>query len=139
MAEDIIKTALRLPRPLHTRILGAAEASGRSMNAEIVARLEIGFLKEAGADELMPASKARELAEVAQRETPAVVRERVLQAIRRAVTMGHCSATAHLDDLGLETLPDSYLEQLIDGIDSDLKAAGYQTEWDGGLSVWINF
>lgn len=109
------------------------------MNAEIIARLEIGFLSEAGADKLMPASKARELADVARREIPAVVRERVLQAIRRAVTMGHGSATVHLDDLGLEVLPESYLEQLIDGIDSDLKAAGYQTEWDGGLGVWINF
>lgn len=40
---DFLKTALRLPRDLHARIQQAAEASGRSMNAEIVARLQQSF------------------------------------------------------------------------------------------------
>lgn len=37
---DFLKTALRLPRDLHARIQKAAELSGRSMNAEIIARLQ---------------------------------------------------------------------------------------------------
>lgn len=130
---------LRLPQDLKDRLESVAASSRRSLTAEIIARLEISLLSESGEDKIIPASKARELAEVARREIPAVVRERVLQAIRRAVAMGHGSATVHFDDLGLEALPESYLEQLIDGIDGDLKAAGYQTEWDGGLGVWINF
>lgn len=40
MDEDIQKTALRLPRDLHTQILEAAKSNRRSMNAEIVARLQ---------------------------------------------------------------------------------------------------
>ncbi|MCP5197668.1 MAG: Arc family DNA-binding protein [Gammaproteobacteria bacterium] len=40
---DVQKTALRLPRPLHSQILRAAEENGRTMNAEIVARLTASF------------------------------------------------------------------------------------------------
>lgn len=47
MSEDIQKTALRLPRELHTAIHKAAKESGRTMNAEIVYRLEKSFPPEA--------------------------------------------------------------------------------------------
>lgn len=40
MTKDIQKTALRLPRELHTAILDAASKSGRTMNGEIVYRLQ---------------------------------------------------------------------------------------------------
>lgn len=48
---DVQKTALRLPKPLHERILAAAEINGRSMNAEIVARLQETFDMDAESDE----------------------------------------------------------------------------------------
>lgn len=38
--DEYIKTALRLPRDLHKEIKEAAEYNGRSMNAEIIARLD---------------------------------------------------------------------------------------------------
>lgn len=41
--DDFIKTALRLPRDLHEQIQKASESSGRSMNAEIISRLESSF------------------------------------------------------------------------------------------------
>lgn len=49
--EDFLKTALRLPRDLHARILEVAGESGRSMNSEIVARLQASL-----ADSEPPAS-----------------------------------------------------------------------------------
>ena len=33
---DFIKTALRLPRDLHARVLAAAESDGASLNTEII-------------------------------------------------------------------------------------------------------
>lgn len=44
--DDFIKTALRLPRELHAAIQESATASSRSMNAEIIARLERSFDSE---------------------------------------------------------------------------------------------
>lgn len=38
--DEYIKTALRLPRDLHRSIQESAEEAGRSMNAEIIARLQ---------------------------------------------------------------------------------------------------
>lgn len=47
MSKDIQKTALRLPRELHTAIHEAAAAAGRTMNAEIVHRLQRTFEEDA--------------------------------------------------------------------------------------------
>lgn len=43
MSDEIQKTALRLPRGLHESIHKAAKESGRTMNAEIVYRLQQSF------------------------------------------------------------------------------------------------
>ena len=43
--DDYIKTALRLPADLHARIQLAAEKAGRSMNAELINRLDMSFEK----------------------------------------------------------------------------------------------
>lgn len=37
--DDIIKTAIRLPRDLHADIISSAAYHGRTMNAEMIARL----------------------------------------------------------------------------------------------------
>ncbi|TCT09482.1 Arc family DNA-binding protein [Paralcaligenes ureilyticus] len=41
--DDYIKTALRLPRDLHARLLKSSEQTGKSMNAEIIARLDVSL------------------------------------------------------------------------------------------------
>lgn len=41
--DDYVKTALRLPKGLHLKLQEAADATGKSMNAEIIARLERAF------------------------------------------------------------------------------------------------
>lgn len=42
--DDYMKTALRLPRELHARIQEAATKSGKSLNSELIARLEDSFV-----------------------------------------------------------------------------------------------
>lgn len=44
MSDDLVKTALRVPRDLHTLIHAEAEKSGRTFNAEIVYRLNQSFV-----------------------------------------------------------------------------------------------
>ena len=46
LQDDYIKTALRLPRELHARLLDAARESSKSLNAELVARLETSFARD---------------------------------------------------------------------------------------------
>jgi hypothetical protein len=45
--DDYIKTALRLPRNLHSRLINSAQQTGKSMNAEMIARLSASFDAEA--------------------------------------------------------------------------------------------
>lgn len=49
MTSEDIQTNLRLPADLKERLKQAAEVSNRSMNAEVVARLEESFAAEKGA------------------------------------------------------------------------------------------
>lgn len=44
--DDYMKTALRLPRTLHAKIQEAATATGKSLNSELIARLERSFASE---------------------------------------------------------------------------------------------
>jgi hypothetical protein len=43
---DVIQVNLRLPKAMHKRLVAAAESGGRSLNAEMVARLEQTFRRE---------------------------------------------------------------------------------------------
>lgn len=49
--DEYVKTAFRLPRDLHADIQASAEQNGRSMNAEIIARLQDSFLPMKGLSE----------------------------------------------------------------------------------------
>lgn len=50
--DDYIKTALRLPRDLHAQLHLAAEKAGRSLNAELIARLEGSIFRSMDDDQL---------------------------------------------------------------------------------------
>ncbi len=52
MSRDINPFGLRMPEHLRSQIKAAADESGRSMNAEIVARLEESFKPPALFDQL---------------------------------------------------------------------------------------
>ncbi|MFM4747182.1 Arc family DNA-binding protein [Aeromonas caviae] len=70
MSKDIQKTALRLPRDLHTAIHEAAAASGRTMNAEIVYRLQKTFDEEASPTDSAPRQYQRKQKYTLQSDMP---------------------------------------------------------------------
>jgi hypothetical protein len=62
--KEIQKTALRLPRELHSKILLTAAESGRSMNAEIVYRLQTSYEGSGPTHELIKRLMALDLNEI---------------------------------------------------------------------------
>ncbi|MBL3529546.1 MAG: Arc family DNA-binding protein [gamma proteobacterium endosymbiont of Lamellibrachia anaximandri] len=58
MSKEIKKTALRLPKNLHAKIIQAAEESGHSMKSEIIARLSDSFGQEDDVSESIDALDA---------------------------------------------------------------------------------
>jgi hypothetical protein len=129
-----------MPADLRTQADQAAKASGRSLNAELVARLEASFLAQSSTEKLLPAARARELASMVRTGIPEEIRERALKAINRAVGLGHSSTSVDLKDLRLDDgLADKELDDLTEGVNKELIDAGYKVEWDGGSWIWISF
>ncbi|TLX69825.1 Arc family DNA-binding protein, partial [Pseudomonas nicosulfuronedens] len=66
MSREDPQFKLRMPQALRDQAEQAAKSASRSLNAELVARLEKSFLSNAEPKELMPAERARELAAIAR-------------------------------------------------------------------------
>lgn len=129
-----------MPLDLKNLVESAANAAGRSLNAEIVARVEASFITERESKNLISAKRAKELALMARNNLPDEIRNRVISSIGRAVTLGHSSTNVDLKDLSLdEGLSDEELDELTKTIDRELISAGYRVEWDGGSWIWIEF
>ncbi|WP_395011747.1 Arc family DNA-binding protein [Undibacterium sp.] len=86
--DDYIKTALRLPRPIHEKLLVESESSGKSMNAEIIARLEKSF-KE---DPIDPTSLSG-------------IQQQILGLVDENIKMRQL-LTEHLEFIGVKLSPD---------------------------------
>lgn len=140
MSRDDPQFKLRMPAGLRDLADQAARAAGRSLNAELVARLEASFLSSASTEKLMSAARARELASMARAGVPDEIRRRILKGINRAVELGHSSLSVDLTDLQLDGgLSESEADEILSAVDKELLDAGYKVEWDGGASVWICF
>lgn len=140
MSREDPQFKLRMPLPLRSQAEQAAKASGRSLNAELVARLEASFLAEGASEGLIPAARAKELALMARSGIPGEIRRRAVEAIAKAVRLGHSEASAALDDLHLDTgIPDAELDDLVAGVLVDLRNAGYKVKWDDVTTLWIEF
>lgn len=140
MSKDELQVNFRMPASLKRELEAAAKQSGRSLTAEVVARLELSLLAEgADSEELLPAELARDYSETARRSLPSVVRDRIRRSINKAVVMGLESTSVSFSDMGLESLQSDDLAQIHFQLSYELKAAGYFFEWDGGESIWISF
>jgi acetylglutamate kinase len=129
-----------MPLELRAQAEQAAKNAGRSMNAELIARIEKSFLGNGPQEELIPAKRAKELALMAREGIPGEIRRRVIEAIERAIRLGHSQTSAGLGDLQLDSgIPDSELNELQSNIVSELENAGYKVDWDDITSIWIEF
>lgn len=139
MSREDPQFKLRMPQALRDQAEQAAKSASRSLNAELVARLEASFLSTTEPNVLMTAERARELAAIAREGIPEEIRKRTLKAINRGVELGQSAVIVDFKDLKLDGMTEKVLEDLIHGINEELKKAGYDFEWDGGESLWISF
>lgn len=78
--DDYIKTAFRIPRGIHADISAAAQAKGRSLNAELIARLQ----RSLGSDPEVPTKHLEERLVAAHMEIAVLQREiSILKSILR--------------------------------------------------------
>lgn len=140
MSKEELQVNFRMPASLKAELERAAKESGRSLTAEVVARLNLSMLIEDDSGEsLIPAKQAQEMSAIARQSIPATMKKRILQAINQAVAMGHGSAKADFTDLQLDSIPQADMDQLFEAFSEMLSDAGYRYEWDGPENLWIDF
>ncbi|HFH4378482.1 TPA: Arc family DNA-binding protein [Pseudomonas aeruginosa] len=140
MSREDPQFKLRMPQELRIQAEQAAKAAGRSLNAELVARIESSFLNSSFQETLIPAKRAKELALMARAGIPGEIRKRAIAAIQRSVSLGHNEAYANLTDLSLEVgIPDQELDNLIQPIIDELRKAGYRAKLDDITTLAIEF
>ncbi|WP_313294821.1 Arc family DNA-binding protein [Stutzerimonas nitrititolerans] len=140
MSREDPQFKLRMPLQLRAQAEQAARMSGRSLNAELVARLESSFLGDTTSSSLIPALRAKELALMARSAIPDEVRRRAIESIARAVRLGHREASVSLGDLQLDvSIPEEELENLLKNVFDELRDAGYKVAWGDITYLIITF
>ncbi|EIM1708947.1 Arc family DNA-binding protein [Aeromonas dhakensis] len=130
---------LRMPDEMREQLQGLAEIYGRSLNAEIVNRLELSLMNQSQLPTLIDANRAKELAAAARQQLPMMIMDKVITEINHSISLGHSGAYVDLNEFELELLTDEHFEKIMEPVTSKLIAAGYTVEDLNSDSISIDF
>ncbi|WP_325893325.1 Arc family DNA-binding protein [Grimontia sp. NTOU-MAR1] len=121
---DIQKTALRLPRDLHTQVVKAAKENDRTMNSEIVNRLETSF-KASSAEAIKDASQARIIAQQSRQNVKEAIRQLCYAEITRIAQLGGHHAYIGLHQFELDSYTQEGWQEVITPIIREFRDKGF--------------
>ncbi|EME4174617.1 Arc family DNA-binding protein [Salmonella enterica] len=133
MSREDPQLRIRLPIELKEKIENFAKSNGRSMNAEIVQRLEGSFVGEIPADKQISAKEAVAIIQKAKEEVSRIIFKRTFAEISKKIKLGHSSFSIELDDLDLEGLNEDDYISVFQSTFNRLKELGYHVPmeaWD---------
>ncbi len=104
MSREDPQLRIRLPIELKEKIELSAKENNRSMNAEIVQRLERSYLADLPEDEVLSAQDVIKIAANAKDELSNIIFRRTFTEINKKARMGHKGFCISLGDLELEEL-----------------------------------
>ncbi|MFS4412467.1 Arc family DNA-binding protein [Providencia sp. T47] len=126
MSREDPQLRIRLPIELKEKVEVAAKENTRSMNAEIVQRLEMSFLNEVSADDLIPAKDVVQIAKKAREELSGVILKRTFAEINKKARIGHTEFCISLSDLELEILDEDDFLAILNPTFEQLNKLGYE-------------
>ncbi|AJJ05089.1 Arc family DNA-binding protein [Yersinia pseudotuberculosis] len=133
MSREDPQLRIRLPIELKEKIEDAAKVNSRSMNAEIVQRLDVSFLNEIPTDELISAKDAINIVNKAKDELSNIILKRTFAEINEKIRIGHTGFCIDLSDLELEGLSEDDFVSVFQLTFDRLKELGYvvsENTWD---------
>ncbi|CQI98059.1 Arc family DNA-binding protein [Yersinia frederiksenii] len=133
MSREDPQLRIRLPIELKDKIEEAAKVNSRSMNAEIVQRLDVSFLNEIPTDELISAKDAINIVNKAKDELSNIILKRTFAEINEKIRIGHTSFFVSLSDLDLGGLGEDDFVSVFQLTFDRLKDLGYvvsEKTWD---------
>lgn len=104
MSREDPQLRIRIPIELKEKIEVSAKENNRSMNAEIVQRLERTYLAELADDEVLSAQDVIKIVASAKDELSDIIFKRTFSEINKKARMGHKGFHIPLGDLELEEL-----------------------------------
>ncbi|HHT8226877.1 TPA: Arc family DNA-binding protein [Citrobacter braakii] len=125
MSREDPQLRIRLPIELKEKIEETAKANNRSMNAEIVKRLDSSFMSEISEHEVISAKDALQIAFNAKDALSRIIFERTFAEINKKVRIGHKEFCIELGDLELEGLDEEDFYAIFDATFNKLKELGY--------------
>lgn len=141
MSREDPQLRIRLPFELKEKIESQAKSNNRSMNAEIVQRLEESFADEIPQDSVISAEEAIRIVNKAKEELSRLIFERTFSEINKKIRIGHTTFYIDLDDLDLDGLADDDFKLVFQKTFVRLDALGYNildNSWDAaGFTVEI--
>lgn len=141
MSREDPQLRIRLPFELKEKIESQAKSNNRSMNAEIVQRLEESFADEIQQDDVISAEDAIRIVNAAKEELSGIIFKRTFAEINKKIRMGHTTFHIDLDDLDLDGLSDDYFKLVFQKTFVRLGNLGYNildNSWDAaGFTVEI--
>ncbi|MDZ7491363.1 Arc family DNA-binding protein [Proteus mirabilis] len=102
MSREDPQLRIRLPIELKNRIETVAKENLRSMNAEIVQRLEVSILNDIPVNNVISASAARDIANKAKVELERIIFKRTFDEINKKIRVGYTTFSVNLSDLALD-------------------------------------
>lgn len=133
MSREDPQFRIRLPTELKGKIEQAAKESNRSLNAEIVFRLDASFMDEIPEDALLSADDALQVVARAKEELSETIFKRTFSVLNEKIRIGHTSFLVKVSDLDLEGLSDDDFVAVFESTFSRLKSLGYEVwekSWD---------
>ena len=133
MSREDPQLRIRLPIELKEKIEDSAKENNRSMNAEIVQRLDSSFYNEIQEDEVISASDAIHIVNKAKEELSSIIFKRTFAEINKKIRIGHTNFCISLDDLELDGLTEEDFRSVFQLTFDRLKMLGYvvgEKSWD---------
>lgn len=129
---------LRMSASLREAIEQSAHQKKRSVNAEIVNRLEISLILEEKLTEFMGADRARELAELTEKDLAKRIRDWVQRQIVDSAREGFTEVFVPLNQFNLEANNEHHMETVANAVRL-LREAGYTVDIEGLDHMVIRF
>lgn len=125
MSREDPQLRIRLPTELKEKVELSAKENNRSMNAEIVQRLERTYLTELPDDEILSAQDVVKITASAKEELSNIIFKRTFAEINKKARLGHKGFCISLGDLELEELSEDDFYYVLERTLKRLKELGF--------------
>ncbi|MFQ6346048.1 Arc family DNA-binding protein [Pseudomonas sp. R11F] len=129
---------LRMTPELRDAIEKAAQDSKRSLNAEIVTRLELSLIADDRSTTFLSAEKARELVALAEGNLTKKIHDSIQRSIALSAVGGQTRVVVSLSPFNLDSNDDAHMDTLKTVI-RRLEDAGYSVEINGLDRITLSF